>query len=158
MTHTSKRTRESGLSRVVISFLGTLQYTETVSGEHGNVSWWNFWMWFLPSKHDLNSHRQFQIQWVFPSLHNTRDLSLRLSVRRRWEGEFVLINTDWIKDGFHWFSFRWVLKFLWLSQFNSNCGVYVCLCVSRTELDGWVQPKPTETGFTGQQLRPSFPR
>lgn len=42
----------------------------------------------------------------------------------RWEGEFVLINTDWIKDRLYWFSFRWVLKVFYdFQKLNRDCSV-----------------------------------
>lgn len=45
-----------------------------------------------------------------------------------------------------------------LSKISLKTEITVCVCVSKTELDRWVQPKSAETGFTGQQLHPSFPR
>lgn len=83
----------------------------------------------------------FKFKECFLLLGNNGDFSLRLSVLRCLEGEFVLINTDWIKDV--------LLILLKVGLKVSNFQVCVSVCVSQTELDGWLQPKPTETGFTG---------
>lgn len=57
-----------------------------------------------------------------------------------WEGEFVLINTDWIKDRLYWFSFRWVLKVFYdFQKLNRDCSVIFFFYSSpKTDLDGWV--------------------